>query len=235
MTGQADISHFGGADIGRMSAGLRELLLQMTRQPDLAIGTIGFGGADAAAGAGPSRGGGAGVRRQPAELRRAGKPQQPIGAPPAGAGHPARRRGRAVPDVAAPMAWCGAILAHDLFGMPLSMESLVGMVAASGVVVNDSMVLLDYIHEHRQRAHNAFSLIAEACTARFRPIFLAFLTNFAGFLPTLLETSVQAQFLVPMTLSLAAGLMFGMAASLLLTPVCYAVLQDFYRKGGHAG
>jgi multidrug efflux pump subunit AcrB len=137
--------------------------------------------------------------------------------------------------LAAPMAWCGAILAHGLFGMPLSMESLVGMVAASGVVVNDSMVLLDYIHEHRQRAHDAFSLIAEACTARFRPIFLAFLTNFAGFLPTLLETSVQAQFLVPMTLSLAAGLLFGMVASLLLTPVCYAVLQDFQRRRGDAG
>jgi multidrug efflux pump subunit AcrB len=55
---------------------------------------------------------------------------------------------------------------------------------------------------------------------------LAFLTNFAGFLPTLTETSAQAQFLVPMTLSLASGLLFGMAASLLLTPVCYAILAD---------
>jgi len=129
--------------------------------------------------------------------------------------------------LAVPMAWCGAVLAHGLFGMPISIESLVGMVAASGVVVNDSMVLLDYIHEHEHRAEDKFALIAEACRARFRPIFLAFLTNFAGFLPTLLETSEQAQFLVPMTLSLAAGLLFGMFASLLLTPVCYAILQDF--------
>jgi len=136
--------------------------------------------------------------------------------------------------LAAPMAWAGAILAHALLGMPLSMESLVGMVAASGVVVNDSMVLLDYIHEHQARAEDKFALIAEACTARFRPIFLAFMTNFAGFLPTLLETSVQAQFLVPMSLSLAAGLLFGMFASLLLTPVCYAVLQDFQRRGDDA-
>ena len=134
--------------------------------------------------------------------------------------------------LAVPMAWCGAVLAHGLFGMPLSMESLVGMVAASGVVVNDSMVLLDYIHENKHRAQDKLGLIAEACAARFRPIFLAFLTNFAGFLPTLLETSVQAQFLVPMTLSLAAGLLFGMLASLLLVPVCYAVLQDFYARGG---
>ncbi len=68
-------------------------------------------------------------------------------------------------------------------------------------------------------------LVLEACTARFRPILLAFLTNFAGFLPTLLETSEQAQFLIPMTLSLSAGLLVGMAASLILTPVCYAMLR----------
>jgi hypothetical protein len=60
--------------------------------------------------------------------------------------------------------------------------------------------------------------------SRFWPILLAFLTNFAGFLPTLLETSPQAQFLIPMTLSLSAGLLLGMAASLILTPVCYAAL-----------
>jgi len=127
------------------------------------------------------------------------------------------------------------VLAHSVLCLPLSMESLVGMIAASGVVVNDSMVLLDYMHEHGQRVNDPFTLIADACAARFRPIFLAFITNFAGFLPTLLETSEQAQFLVPMTLSLAAGLLFGMFASLLLTPLCYAALQDFHKRGGHAG
>lgn len=73
---------------------------------------------------------------------------------------------------------------------------------------------------------NAIDMICEACTSRFRPIFLAFLTNFAGFLPALLETSPQAQFLIPMTLSLSAGLLLGMTASLILTPVCYAILGD---------
>jgi multidrug efflux pump subunit AcrB len=126
--------------------------------------------------------------------------------------------------LAAPVAWCGAVLAHWLAGLPLSMESLVGMIAASGVVVNDSLVLLDYIRERGDSRLPAADLISEACTARFRPILLAFLTNFAGFLPTLLETSPQAQFLIPMTLSLSAGLLLGMAASLILTPVCYAVL-----------
>jgi len=126
--------------------------------------------------------------------------------------------------LAAPVAWCGAVLAHWLAGLPLSMESLVGMIAASGVVVNDSLVLLDYINERGPTGQPVAELIREACTARFRPIFLAFLTNFAGFLPTLLETSEQAQFLIPMTLSLSAGLLVGMAASLVLTPVCYAIL-----------
>jgi multidrug efflux pump subunit AcrB len=126
--------------------------------------------------------------------------------------------------LAAPVAWSGGILAHGLAGLPLSMESLVGMIAASGVVVNDSLVLLDYLKEHEHEQKPLTELICEACTARFRPIFLAFLTNFAGFLPALLETSPQAQFLIPMTLSLSAGLLLGMAASLILTPVCYAVL-----------
>ncbi|MGH8549612.1 MAG: efflux RND transporter permease subunit [Methylococcales bacterium] len=126
--------------------------------------------------------------------------------------------------LAAPVAWSGAVLAHRLTGLPLSMESLVGMIAASGVVVNDSLVLLDYLQEKGQSDMPIPELIEAACTARFRPIFLAFLTNFAGFLPTMLETSAQAQFLIPMTLSLSAGLLFGMMASLVLTPVCYGIL-----------
>jgi multidrug efflux pump subunit AcrB len=127
--------------------------------------------------------------------------------------------------LAAPVAWCGGVLAHAALGLPLSMESLVGMVAASGVVVNDSLVLLDYLREHQDEDAPISELICAACTSRFRAIFLAFLTNFAGFLPTLLETSPQAQFLIPMTLSLSAGLLLGMTASLILTPVCYAILD----------
>lgn len=122
--------------------------------------------------------------------------------------------------LAAPVAWSGAIVAHGLAGLPLSMESLVGMIAASGVVINDSLVPLDYLKEQKPFSE----LICDACTARFRPIFLAFLTNFAGFLLALLETSPQAQFLIPMTLSLSAGLLVGMSTSLILTPVCYSIL-----------
>ncbi|MCQ8104742.1 efflux RND transporter permease subunit [Methylomonas sp. SURF-2] len=127
--------------------------------------------------------------------------------------------------LAAPVAWCGAVLAHWGCGLPLSLESLVGMIAASGVVVNDSLVLLDYLRQHGDDGQPMERLIADACGSRFRAILLAFLTNFAGFLPTLLETSPQAQFLIPMTLSLSAGLLMGMSASLILTPVCYAILS----------
>jgi multidrug efflux pump subunit AcrB len=125
----------------------------------------------------------------------------------------------------APVAWSGAVWAHWLIGLPLSMESLVGMIAASGVVVNDSLVLLDYVQQREDSGEPMAKLILEACTARFRPILLAFLTNFVGFLPILLETSEQAQFLVPMTLSLTVGLLVGMTASLILTPVCYSVIE----------
>jgi len=127
----------------------------------------------------------------------------------------------------APVAWAGAVWAHWLIGLPISMESLVGMIAASGVVVNDSLVLLDYVKQREGAADISMTdLIVEACTARFRPILLAFLTNFVGFLPILLETSEQAQFLVPMTLSLTVGLLIGMTASLILTPVCYGIIES---------
>ncbi|MGH8614811.1 MAG: efflux RND transporter permease subunit [Gammaproteobacteria bacterium] len=128
-----------------------------------------------------------------------------------------------------PVAWMGAVLSHWLVGLPLSMESLVGMIAASGVVVNDSLVLLHYVHRRRNAGRPLRELIDNACTARFRPIFLTFLTNFAGFLPMLFETSMQAQFLVPMVLALASGLLFGMMATLVLTPACFVLLEDVRR------
>lgn len=132
--------------------------------------------------------------------------------------------------LAAPVAWSGAVWAHWLIGLPLSMESLVGMIAASGVVINDSLVLLDYVQKRGDSGRPVSALILEACSARFRPILLAFLTNFVGFLPILLERSEQAQFLVPMMLSLTVGLLVGMAASLILTPVCYAVTEPSRRQ-----
>ncbi|MGQ0594053.1 MAG: efflux RND transporter permease subunit [Gammaproteobacteria bacterium] len=144
------------------------------------------------------------------------------------------------------------MLAHWALGLTLSFQSLVGMVAASGVVVNDAVVLLDYIKRRRTRYEAsgrrlevgesaadrdpgprasglqppASGLIIEACSSRFRPIFLVSLTNLAGFFPMLFEQSEQAKFLVPVTVSLTAGLLCGMAATLVLVPACYAVVED---------
>ncbi|SEM90149.1 AcrB/AcrD/AcrF family protein [Nitrosomonas marina] len=128
--------------------------------------------------------------------------------------------------LAVPVAWLGAILIHWAAGLNFSFQSLIGMVAASGVVVNDSVVLLHFIQRKRSEFLNLADLIVDACVSRFRPILLVALTSIAGFAPMLFETSEQSRFLVPVTLSLAAGLSFGMIATLILVPTCYAVLAD---------
>jgi len=127
---------------------------------------------------------------------------------------------------AVPVAWCGGIFAHWLGGLALSMESLVGMLAASGVVVNDGLVLLHTVRRLESGAEilEPPDLIRTACLIRFRPILLAFLTTFAGLLPLLFESSAQAQFLVPMAVALAAGLLFGMIATLVLIPAAVLIL-----------
>lgn len=129
---------------------------------------------------------------------------------------------------AVPVAWAGSVLGHYALGLPLSMESLVGMIAAGGVVVNDSLVLFHTIRnlEVDSKSSTTYDLIREACCIRFRPIMLAFLTTFAGLLPLLLETSAQAQFLLPMAVSLAVGLLFGMSATLVLVPVAVLILKS---------
>jgi multidrug efflux pump subunit AcrB len=130
--------------------------------------------------------------------------------------------------LAIPFAWLGAVLAHWAVGLNFSFQSLIGMVAASGVVINDSVVLLHFIQRKRAEGSNLTKLIVDACIARFRSILLVALTSIAGFAPMLFETSEQAKFLVPVTLSLAASLSFGMVATLVLVPICYAVFADFH-------
>lgn len=129
-----------------------------------------------------------------------------------------------------PVAWLGVVVSHWLFDLTLTFQSLVGMVAASGVVVNDSVVLLDYIQQRKTEHTPAMDLIIEACASRFRPIIIVALTNLAGFFPMLFETSEQAKFLVPVSLSLASGLIFGLIGTLILVPACYAVLADLPQR-----
>ena len=127
---------------------------------------------------------------------------------------------------AIPFGLIGAILGHALLGLDISLLSLSGMIAVAGVVVNDNLVLVDYINRKRLQGVELGKAIRDAGAARFRPIILTSLTTFAGLTPLMLERSVQAQFLIPMAVSLAFGVMFATVVSLLLVPASYYILED---------
>jgi len=107
-----------------------------------------------------------------------------------------------------------------------SMMSVFGVVALTGVVVNSSLVLVHYVNGRRERGIPIEDAVREAGVARFRPIVLTSITTFAGLTPMLRETSVSAQFLIPMATSLGFGVLFGSAISLLLVPCLYMVSED---------
>jgi multidrug efflux pump subunit AcrB len=127
---------------------------------------------------------------------------------------------------AIPFGFVGAIWGHVVMGYDLAIISVFGIVALTGVVVNDSLVLVDFIN----RAHRTGMPVKEAIAAggatRFRPILLTSLTTFAGLTPLLLERSLQAKFLVPMAISLGFGVLFATFISLVLVPCLYLILED---------
>jgi multidrug efflux pump subunit AcrB len=127
---------------------------------------------------------------------------------------------------AIPFGMVGAIWGHVLMRWDLSMFSVIGMVALSGVVVNDSLVLVDWVNRRRREGTALLEALRTAGAARFRPILLTSLTTFAGLTPLLLERSVQAQFLIPMAISLAFGVLFSTAVTLVLVPAAYLAVAD---------
>lgn len=127
---------------------------------------------------------------------------------------------------AIPFGIVGAVLGHWIMGFDLSMLSRFGIVALAGVVVNDSLLLIDYINRHRRRGKTMIQAVTDAGQRRFRPILLTSLTTFFGLMPMIFETSVQAQFLIPMAISLGFGIMFATGITLLLIPTLYLVLED---------
>jgi predicted RND superfamily exporter protein/ribosome modulation factor len=127
---------------------------------------------------------------------------------------------------AIPFGVIGAVLGHLLIGKDITLWSLVGMIAVSGVVVNDNLVLVDYVNRNREQGIPLMQSIREAGAARFRPIMLTSLTTFAGLTPLMFEQSLQAQFLIPMAISLAFGVMFATLVSLILVPAAYYVMHD---------
>jgi len=125
-----------------------------------------------------------------------------------------------------PFGLVGAVFGHWVFNQPLSQLSLYGIVALAGVVVNDSLVLVDYINRCRKKGDSLQKAVREGGVARFRPILLTSLTTCAGLTPILLETSLQAQFLIPMAISLSFGVLFATFITLLLVPCIYIMLED---------
>ncbi len=127
---------------------------------------------------------------------------------------------------AIPFGIVGAILGHLVMGHDFSMLSTIGFVALSGVVVNDSLILVDSVNRIRRDGADLGQALVAAAMGRFRAIMLTSLTTFAGLTPLLLETSVQARMLIPMGISLAFGVVFATLITLLLVPAIYLILED---------
>ena len=131
-----------------------------------------------------------------------------------------------------PFGAIGAIGGHWLMGMDLTMLSMLGMMALVGIVVNDSLVLVDYINKHKLDM-GVKDAVLKAGVARFRPVMLTSLTTFMGLIPLLFEQSTQAQFLIPMAVSLGFGVLFATFITMLLVPVNYMLLENGRGKLRH--
>ena len=129
-----------------------------------------------------------------------------------------------------PFGMIGAVAGHWVMGMELTIMSLLGMLALIGVVVNDSLVLVDYINKRRDSGFDIKEAVLTAGSARFRPVMLTSLTTFIGLMPLLFEKSTQAQFLIPMAVSLGFGILFATFITLILVPVNYSLMAGLKNK-----
>ena len=128
---------------------------------------------------------------------------------------------------AVPFGLIGAVIGHVIFGIELNFMSIMGMVAVAGVVVNDSLVLVHFVNRGVSKHGSLKDAVAQAGAARFRPILLTSLTTAAGVTPLMLETSLQAQFMIPMAVAMASGVLFSTMITLLLVPSVYLIVEDF--------
>jgi multidrug efflux pump subunit AcrB len=128
--------------------------------------------------------------------------------------------------IAIPFGIVGAIIGHIILGYDVSLISLMGVIALSGVVVNDSLIMVDYANRKRRSGIAILEAIFQASIRRFRPILLTTLTTFGGLAPIIFENSLQAQYLIPMAISLGFGIVFGTGIILLLVPCFYLILED---------
>ena len=125
-----------------------------------------------------------------------------------------------------PFGIVGAVIGHLIMGYALSFLSIFGLVALTGVVVNDSLIMIDMVNRERLAGTPLIQALRRSGTRRFRPILLTTMTTFLGLMPMILEQSLQAKFLIPMAVSLGFGVLFATAITLLLVPTLYLVLED---------
>ncbi len=137
----------------------------------------------------------------------------------------------AIVMISIPFGIVGAVLGHLLMGYGLSVMSMFGVVALSGVVVNDSLVLIDFANRMRRLGASPGEAINAAGIQRFRPILLTTLTTFGGLAPMIFETSRQARFMIPMAISLGFGILFATVISLVLVPCLYLAVEDVKHQG----
>jgi multidrug efflux pump subunit AcrB len=128
--------------------------------------------------------------------------------------------------MAIPFGLIGAILGHLIMGMEFTIVSIFGIVALSGIVVNDSLILIDFINRALRRGVDVNQAVIESGKARFRPVLLTSVTTIAGLSPLLLERSFQAQFLIPMAISICFGLLIATVLTLLYVPALYLIVVD---------
>lgn len=131
---------------------------------------------------------------------------------------------------AVPFGFMGAVLGHMIMGQSISIFSFLGILACAGVVVNDNLVLIDRINQLKDQTDSIVDALIQAGIDRFRPIILTSLTTFIGLVPIMLETSLQAQFLIPMVISLAFGVLLATTITLILVPCLYLVGESVQRK-----
>jgi multidrug efflux pump subunit AcrB len=133
--------------------------------------------------------------------------------------------------VVIPFGIIGAVFGHLILGMSLSVLSIFGILAAAGVVVNDSLVMVDYVNKTRKRGVALKDAVVHAGMKRFRAIMLTSITTFIGLVPIIFfETSAQAQIVIPMAVSLSFGVLFATVVTLVFVPSLYLVIEDIKKK-----
>ncbi|GAB5381408.1 MAG: efflux RND transporter permease subunit [Aliiglaciecola sp.] len=128
-----------------------------------------------------------------------------------------------------PFSFTGAIWGHFFFGVDISMMSTFGLIAAAGVVINDSLLMTDYVNQRRKEGYHVKEAVLDAGCARFRAITLTSITTFAGVLPIMFETSLQARFVIPMAIALGFSVLYATIVTLILVPSMYLIIEDIKR------